>query len=128
MGEKEIKPANPTGPTGPQIATPGPGEPGGWHTQERPGTGTTPKPQPPQPPRRPSGGSGTGSYSGHDRYEDGYTMGRRPDGSFYLNNPDGTTADWDPSSETWTGSDGKTKPGDCSGGHRPTKYETGPSN
>lgn len=118
MGEKEIKPADPKPETPKTDDHP--------HTQERPGTGAKdPKQEKPQRPTN-QGAAGSGGYSGHDRYEDGYTMGREKDGSFWLEHPDGGRATWDPDSESWKGTDGSTKSGDWSGGHRPTKYETGP--
>jgi hypothetical protein len=115
MGEKEIKPADPT-PEAPK--------PQEWHTQVRPGTGTTTP-----PPDKPSGGGGRrpsaaggGAYSGHVEFEDGYKMGRDESGSTFLQHPDGGRATWDPGSETWSDSSGGTASSEWSAGHRPTDF------
>lgn len=131
MGEKEIKPATAAG-GGVKIATdpnaPPPKQAGGGGTTERPGTGKTVTPQESDVKERPAKDPGPSKgWSGSDLYPDGYRMGREENGEFSLTNPDGSTATWDPGSETWKGADGKTMPEDWSSGHRPTKYETGPS-
>lgn len=117
MGEKEIKPADP------KPETPKPQD---WHTQERPGTGTNPPPNPPPNPGgsgRPSSSGGSGSYSGHVEFEDGYKMGRDEDGTTWLQHPDGGRATWDSGSQTWShDSNGRTASQDWTAGHRPTDY------
>lgn len=123
MGEKEIKPATPG--TGPQIATTTPPQQE-WHTQVRPGTGTSKPgddPNRPVTPPRGGGSSGGGHASGHVEFmDDGYKMGRDENGTTWLQHPDGGRATWDPSSETWSRDDGGKVTEDWTGGHRPTDF------
>jgi hypothetical protein len=122
MGEKEIKPADPK----PTDSIPG--YPDELRTRERPGTGSKPPPnQPPTPPRQ-SGGGGSGASSGgrasgHVTFDDGYKMGRDPDGTTFLQHPDGGRATWNADNETWTRDDnGRRASNDWTQGHRPTDF------
>lgn len=120
MGEKEIKPADPK----PQSEIPG--YPDELRTRVRPGTGTNP---PPKPSANAGGGrggrpssSGSGTYSGHVEFEDGYRMGRDESGNTFLQHPDGGRATWDSGSETWNREGGGTASNDWTAGHRPTDF------
>jgi len=131
MGEKEIQPATPATPAGPSITDgPAPVTPGvasdGSSTQTRDGP-------PPPPPQTPVPGDprtalpADPSWSGEVHFPDDYRMGREPDGETYLTDPSGTRASWNPAAEQWQDPAGQAMPDDWSGGHRPTKYTTGPS-
>lgn len=102
MSEKEIKPAT-TAEGGVKIATD------------------------PNAPTKSETGPSKSSTSGSIRYPDGYKMERDESGGWYLDKPGGGQAYWDPGSETWKDLDGNTRSEGWSGGHRPPKYETGPS-
>lgn len=113
MAEKEIKPADPK-PDAPKADD----HP---HTQERPGTGTTPQPEKPTTNKGGGdGGSGGKSWTGSVDYGDGYTMGRDEKGDTYLQHPDGSRATWD--GDGWRGEGNEAKSSDWAGGHRPTDF------
>jgi hypothetical protein len=101
--------------------------------QDHPHTVSPPAKEPPKGP----GGGGPDktpkdpqtSWSGSDRYEDGYVMARQPDGEITLTDPHGRTATWYPDAHGWYDAEGSRMPDGWSAGHAPTTqtYGTGMS-
>ena len=103
--EKIVPPVKPPAPT----PTP--------TTAEKPGTGSPQKDPPPPTP--------TPSWSGSDKYPDGYRMARDPDGNVFLTAPlpDGRTATWD--GMEWLDDQGNPMPEGWGSDHVPGNYKIG---
>lgn len=87
-------------------------------TAEKPGTG---KPETPEKKDKWHPG-----WSGEDKYPDGYTMARQPNGQITLTNPGYEQAIWNQQAGGWVDGVGSPMPEGWSNGHFPDTQVDGP--